>query len=407
VVFETAEKPQGVNVDPDDRIMDHNRLNNARPRVEIRPDWPLLKYLHMPNDALLILWRPMIDYNDYDSVRLGLCTSSSYRAFYHNVTVELMVGVKFAELDGKVAYSHPVSRRNLLNRYTLMARKNEGRFEADARLEFYGSKGFITRSSRSLEFGVNFSRRLNAAYTFREVASDTGAFRLDEWEDADILMTYLEGAARTGLGAFDTEAKIRAELALPGGDAQFSKLSSRLMLETRKFGLKGVVRGNLATSFGPDRLPLQDQFRAEGAAPRERFQNNMVKTGDALGSFKRRYVEGGGFLRGYAGQPLPAERLTTLNIEVSTAKPLIFGIRPFGFYDTGRIWSTRSSGSFTRSDVGFGLSFFGEELKLFGGNLALFEDLSIKALFPIWLSDPLPGEKKTQFRWYVSVGKGL
>lgn len=147
VVFETEEKPEAVNVDPQDRIMDSNRLNSARPRIEIRPDWPLLRYIHMPNDALLVLWRPMLDYNDYDSVRRGLRAASSYRAFYHNVTVELVMGVKSAEFDGKLAYSHPFSKSNLLNRYNLMARKNEGRFATQAHVEFYGSKGFLASSS--------------------------------------------------------------------------------------------------------------------------------------------------------------------------------------------------------------------------------------------------------------------
>lgn len=406
VVFKTEKKPKGVKLDPDDRIMDRNLLNNGKRRLEFRPDLPLLKYVHMPGDAILVLWRPLLDYNSHDSIRLGLRTRSSYRAFYHNLTVQGAVGMGSGELDGKIAYSQPLSRKSLMNRYQFMLRKNEGRFEADAHLVLNGSNGILTTSGRSLELGLNYSDLLNDAYTFRKVSNDTGQVRFDEWEDRNILLAYLKGRANVAFDRVNTEARFQAETALPGGDVQFTKLSGRLAVSFKGAGFKGTVRGNLATSFGPDRLPLQDQFRAEGAGARERFQHDIVKTGNAFGSFKRRYVEGGGFLRGYAGQPLPAERFATLNVEVVPPNSLLI-FKFFGFYDTGRIWQTRGSASFTRSDAGLGLSFFGDGFNFFGGNLGLFSDLSAKLFFPIWLSDPPPGEKQAQFRWYVSLGKGL
>lgn len=405
ITIETEKKPKSVKVDPDDRIMDSNRLNNTRRRFEFRPDWPLLKYIHMPNDAILVLWRPLLGFNKHDSIRLGIGTRSSYNAFYNNLDLEAMFGLDSKELDGKIAYSHPLTRKSLLNRYKIMARKNEGRFEADLNLTFNGSKGILSQSGRNLKIGVNYSSLLNDVYTFRKVSNDTGKVRFDEWEDVNILLAYLEGKATQTFGRLKSQGRFRAEIS-PAGGAKFTKLSSRLTLETPFLGFQWRVRGNLATSFGPDRLPLQDQFRGEGAAPRVRFQNDIVKTGNAVGAFKRRYVEGGGFLRGYAGQPLPAERFATLNFELGLSRA-IFVFKPFAFYDTGKIWQTRDSDSFTRSNAGVGLSFLEDGFNLFGGNVSLFADLSAKILFPLWLSDPLPGEKKRQFRWYFSLGKGL
>lgn len=408
LIFETIEKPKSVNVDPDDRIMDSNRLNNAKPRLEIRPDLPLLKYIHMPNDAILVLWRPLLGYNGHDSVRFGARARSSYRAFYHNLTLEFMVGTESGEFDGKFAYSHPLSRQRLLNRYHLMVRKNEGRFEADAHLSFNGSKGILSGDSgRHLEIGINYSRLLNDAYTFRDVESDTGTLKFDEWEDANVLVSYLETRAKARLGHLKTEGQLSAEVGLPGGNFKFTKLSSRINAQAQSMGFACTLRGNLATSWGPDRLPLQDKFRAEGATARERFRNDILKTGDALLAFSRRFVEGGGFLRGYTGQPLPAEKYATVNVEIATARSVFLALKPFAFYDTGRIWTTRNGDAFTRSDAGFGISFLGNELDLFGGNLALFADLSAKLVFPIWISDPLPGEDEGQFRWYFTLGKGL
>ncbi|MFQ5650045.1 MAG: M1 family aminopeptidase [bacterium] len=407
VVFETSKKPKKVAVDPDDRIMDSNRLNHSKPRLEFRPDLPFLRFVHIPNDAILVLWRPLVGYNEHDSVRLGFGARSSYNAFYNNLTVEGMVGVASGEVDARVAYSHPLSRKSLMNRYRLMVRKNEGRFEADAHIELNGSKGILsTKTARSLRLGLNYSSLLNEAYTFRKVSNDTGKVRFEEWDDSDILLAYGEVRTQYRFGALETRGRVRLETALPGGEAQFTKLSGRLVLEGSKLGVTARVRGNLATSFGPDRLTLQDQFRGEGAGARERFQNDLVKTGGALGAFSRRYVEGGGLLRGYAGSPLPAERFATVNFEVGPGQTFTI-FRLFGFCDSGRIWTTRGANSFTRSDAGFGLKTAGDGVNLFGGNLSLLTGLSARLFFPLWLSDPPPGEKRTQFRWYFSLGKRL
>ncbi|MFQ5605001.1 MAG: M1 family aminopeptidase, partial [bacterium] len=161
VIFESEKKPKKVKVDPDDRIMDSNRLNDQGLRLEWRPDLPLLKFIHMPSDAILVLWRPLIDYNRHDSVRLGVRTSSSYRAFYHNLVLEAVVGVDSREIDGKIAYSNPLSRERLMNRYHLLLRKNEGRLEADAHLSFKGSSAILANNSRSLDVGLNYSDLLN------------------------------------------------------------------------------------------------------------------------------------------------------------------------------------------------------------------------------------------------------
>ena len=407
VFFRTDQKPGAVRVDPDDQVLDSNRLNNARPRLEVRPDFPLLRYIHMPGDAFLVLWRPVLGHTGHDGLRLGFGAESSYRAFYHRVAASFAVGLASQEVDGSLAYSNPISRTNLLNRYRLMLRKNEGRFEADLHLEFNGSSGILAaQTGRRLRVGLNYTDLLNGAYTFQEVRNDTGVVRFDEWDNVNVWLSYVDSKTRWRVGPFDTEARFRTEVALPGGDVQFGKLSGRLQAVANLAGLQGTIRGNLATSFGPDDLPLQDQFRADGASARTRFQNDILKTGDAVLAFSRRFVEGGGFLHGYVGQPLFAEKYATLNLEFATSRNLTI-VKPFAFFDTGKIWLADRGQSVRRSDAGVGLTFFGNQLPLFGGNLALFENLSAKQVFPLWLSNPLPGERQAQFRWYFTLGKAL
>lgn len=403
VVFETKSKPKDVRLDPEDRIMDRNLLNNGRRRIELKPDLPFMRLIHMPGDAYLVLWRPLLDYNKTDGVRLGLRASSSYRAFYNNLTLELMYGVRSREIDGKFAYHHPLRRDHLLNRYHLLARKNQGRFEAGAHLSFNGSDGILTANARRFEIGFNYSDVLDEAYTYREVRNDTGKVRVEEWDDVRQFFSYVNARVRFAGKKFDTEARVRAEQAWR--TMIFTKLSGRLESEYKNFGLALRMRFNAASAFGTDPLPRQDLFHAEGAAPRERFRDDVVETGGEWSAFSRRYVEGGGFLRGYAGMPLPAERMLTANFELGPAGR--GSLRVFGFYDTGKVWPRRESLSFTRADAGLGISFLGNKSRFFGGNLSPFSNLSARVYFPIWLSAPPRGEKQTQFRWYFALGKSF
>ncbi|RMD98644.1 MAG: hypothetical protein D6814_07135, partial [Calditrichaeota bacterium] len=169
IIFETPVKPRGVKVDPHNRILDNNYSNNTRLRLEFRPDLPFLRFIHIPADAYLVLWRPLLDYTTPDGIRLGVGFRGSYQAFFNNLTLETEFGLRSHTVDAKLQYSHPLRRRNLLNRYTLMARKNEGRFELDANLTFNGSHGIISSQGRRLKLGVNYSGLLNSDYTLHFV----------------------------------------------------------------------------------------------------------------------------------------------------------------------------------------------------------------------------------------------
>jgi hypothetical protein len=405
VVFETAEKPGRVAVDPNDQIMDNNLLNNGRRRLIFKPDLPFMRFVYMPGDAYLVRWRPTLGYNRQDGFRLGLRTQTSYRAFYHNLTLQADFGFLSHEFDGTIAYNHPLRQKNVGNRYGIMARKVEGRFEADAHLRLQAASGLISERSTKWQVGVNHSRLLDRGYTYREVASDTGKVKLEEWDDVTMTFAYLQASAYSGRENLGGETRWRAEIALPQSDRHFSKIAGYVQGHFQRLGLEVRLRLNAATSFGPDALPLQDVFHGEGADARTRFLNDKVKTGGDWLAFPRRLVEGGGNLRGYAGTPLLVEKLATFNFELEPANALLGGLKLFGFYDRGLLWPTRHSSSFTRANAGAALSFGNSQARFFGSEL--LANLSFRVYFPFWVSHPLPGEEKQQMRWYVALGKGL
>ncbi|MGH7492517.1 MAG: M1 family metallopeptidase [bacterium] len=405
LVFETAEKPKSVAVDPNDQIMDNNLLNNGRRRLIFKPDLPFMRFVYMPGDAYLVRWRPNVGYNRQDGLRLGLRTQTSYRAFYHNLTLQADYGFLSHEIDGTVAYNHPWQQKNVGNRYGLLARKVEGRFEADAHLQIQAASGLISESGTKWQVGVNYSRLLDGDYTYRELASDTGTVRLEEWEEATMTFAYVAARGHFGRESFGGETKWRAEIALPQSHRRFSKIAGYAQGHYRRFGLESRVRLNAATSFGPDALPLQDIFHGEGADARTRFRNDKVKTGGDWLAFKHRLVEGGGNLRGYTGTPLLVEKFATFNLELGPTHTFIGGLKLFGFYDRGLLWQTRHSSSFWRANAGAALSFGDSQARLFGSEV--LANLSFRVYFPFWVSHPLPGERKEQMRWYVALGKSL
>ena len=406
VKFSTPEKPRRVIVDPNDRIMDMNPANNRKLRLEYRPDLPLMRLINIPADAYVVLWKPSLGYNDVDGLRIGIKNRGAYQAFFNNLDFNLFFGFKSQALDGEIGYSHPLRRSNMLNRYRIFAKKLEGRYDIDARLSFAGSRGIMTATGRSLELGLNYSGLLNSEYTFLKFANDTGSVEIQEWEDKSILLAYAEGKAQVSSAGKEFSGRLRAEAGLPGGDAQFVKLMARLQGSFKLPVLQFLIRLNGGTAFGPDPLPAQDKFRVEGANPRQRYQHGVLKSKEEFISFRHRLVDGGGFMRGYVGQPLPAEQFASANMEFGPSGNVL-GIRLFGFFDTGRVWQERQGSAKTVSDAGIALSLFGGGVPLFGGNVALLQNLAFRLYFPIWLSDPPPGSKKTKFRWYFTLGKSL
>ncbi len=404
VVFETPEKPRRVAVDPNDEILDNNLLNNGRRRLVFKPDLPFMRFVYMPGDAYLVRWRPNIGYNKQDGLRLGLRTQTSYRAFYHNLTLQFDYGFLSHEIDGVIAYNHPLRPKNVSNRYGFLARKVEGRFEAEAHLQLQAASGLVSASSTKWQIGVNHSRLLDRGYTYRELVNDTGKVKLDEWEDVTMTFAYLQAGGHFGKESFGGETQWRAEIALPSSDRHFSKISGSAQAHYQRFGMLAQMRGNAGAAFGPDDLPLQDFFHGEGADARTRFRRDKVKTGGDWTAFSRRLVEGGGNLRGYAGTPLFVEKYATFNLELGP-NARIAGFKLFGFYDRGLLWLTRNSAALTRANAGAALGFGDSQARFFGSEL--LANLSMRVYFPFWLSRPLPGEKKQQMRWYVAIGKSL
>ncbi len=400
----TDEKPKDIRVDPEDSILDENRLNNDRLRIEFKPDLPFLKYYYIPNDRYLVLWKPSAAYNTIDGLKLGLRSRGSYQAVFNQLTADIEVGLKSGSVDGVLGYSHPIRRRSMLNRYNLLARKKEGRYELRAELSFSFSKGIIAGSSKSLRFGISHTGITDTKYLSRPILVTDAEKTIEEWENIGIGSVYGEFVHKTSSPATGSTLRLHAEAARTDAGDFFGLLQFRQRISRAYGWLLGGIALNAGHIVSQKRVPSQTAFFPGDASPLRRFREGIMMTGSDWKSSSRRFTEGGARLHGYAGKMTSLNSYLSLNLELA-AKVTLLGLRPFAFYDAGLVREQDSSAYTTLRNAGLGLRVPRISTPFFGGAVSLFEGISLRLYVPVYVSNPWPGEKKMRWRWFVAFGK--
>ncbi|MCU0644571.1 MAG: M1 family metallopeptidase, partial [bacterium] len=134
ISLQTNSKVNEVYLDPDDLILDQNRLNNGSPRIKLfyYPEFPSMHYL--PRDAYsLFLWH-QVWYNDIDGLGLGVNVFGGYLNRYYVTRNSIWYGIKSQKLHYKLGLSSPWESidHNLWRHFSIL--NIEGRREIDANL---------------------------------------------------------------------------------------------------------------------------------------------------------------------------------------------------------------------------------------------------------------------------------
>lgn len=404
----TDEKPRAIVVDPEDSILDDNRLNNDRLRIEFRLDVPLLKYYYQPNDRYLVLWKPTAAYNSIDGLKFGLSTRGSYRALFNRLKADIQLGLRSRRIDGLLAYSHPLRRENVRNRFSLLARKKEGRYEYKGELSLHSSGGIISGTSTALRLGLSHVGVFDMAYLDRPVLQAGQETTIPEWQKTGISSVFagLDFLSRTSGEGINTSTTLWAEMARSSSRGVFGLLQFRQKLDYSRFGFIASAAINGGYTLSPSNVPIQAAFFPADASPLQRFRADVMMTGSDWTASARRFTEGGARLRGYAGRMTPLSSYLSTNLELASTMTFL-GIRPFFFYDAGRITQTGAESSTTLKNAGFGLRIPRIKTPFFGGAVSLFENMSVRLYIPWYLSQPAGGESKKQMRWLIAFGKEL
>jgi len=416
LTFQTNEKPSDVRLDPDDRILDNTLFNNGRPKTRVLFDYPNLTY--RPRDAYLITWRPVGWYNSVDGLKPGV----KFRAL-QDVTKSLDVtawyGVDSQALDARLRFHSKIKAMGPRTGGTVMAQKNEGRFEVDAHLSFTKSKYLAVPPFHRVWLGFNHSQLVgshSAAYVLRTWDQKTDV-KLPLWEEGIVNKLYgrytvdprgQHWATNVTFG-FDTVQKDW------GSDFTYNTLFSEI-----KLSIPGNTEGLFLRIFAkkvfqPLDAPMQDLVFLDGANPRERFKRSFLRSSGALPNELHYHLPGGGNMRGFYNQPIFGDQILAANVEFRQRlnrrsgrglRSLLGTASVALFADFASLEKVNSSTDLY-ADAGFGFRFH----RIIPDNwltlLTRTRNLTLRLDFPLWVNRPLPDENAFRFRWVLGFEQAI
>ncbi len=402
--FTTKEKPGKVLLDPDDMILDKNRLNNGSFSVEFIPDTPFARN-YQPRNSYLIRYRPHLWYNDVDGLWLGMGFNGSYMDRYKNLKLILTLGLRSREPGVDFAFSHPILKNNERLKWQFQAIAREGRAMGKIGLSFFGSEMRNFPPFHQFKIFFKSSQLLpdGEKYAIEEYRAAGKTEKFVNWEKGRnnklsfeyVFSQFKPSWSGYAFMQFETSEKI------PGSEFSYSRFQTQLSYrlgDNRRFFAVRVFSGR----FWGDKYPIQEMFFVDGANPMKKFEKFYLRSRGSFPELIPYQLPGGGNLRGYLDQRIAADRMAAINVEASTLRlsRLFKGklsVNFTAFADVARLRDRQ--GVWTNlTDLGIGTQW----------RLFLFRQfLFMRVDFPIYVSDPLPGEENVKFRWLVSFQRAF
>lgn len=407
LVFVTDSRADRIVLDPQDMILDKNRLNNGDWEFQFLPDLPSGYY--RPRHRYVIRYAPQMWYNDVDGLWLGARVRGSYLAKFFPIELGLSYGLKSARAGYELKIGQQLIRNSDRLQLELSLIHREGRGMGDIRLHYDCTRQRYTPPFRRLSLGFQTSQFLKGqeGYAKRKIQIASKSIAVSEWVPGRVSKIW---------GGFDLDSfqrrwsfllKVKTETAqsLWGSEFDFAKLQTELTFNAGSGGQRFYCRAFAGNSWGRS-LPIQEKFFTDGANPLERLQKFYLRSVAALPPELHYHFPGGGNLRGYIDQPLATERILALTTEWRSGilTPLIrkllsrrTTLRMYPFFDFARV-QARDEKYQNLMDAGIGFQF----------NAVIFSQrLNFRCDFPIWVSNPLVGQRATKFRWVFSFQNGI
>ncbi|NOZ61668.1 MAG: hypothetical protein GXO74_08295 [Calditrichaeota bacterium] len=397
--FTTKAKPKKVVLDPDDMILDKNRLNNGDFSVKFIPDTPYSQFYRSRN-SYLIRYRPHVWYNDVDGLWLGMGFNGSYMNRFKNAKLILSLGLRSRKLGVDFNFSHPLLKNSEKLKWQLRAAAREGRAIGKIGLKFSWSRMRNFPPFHSFDIAFNSAQLLKdgGKYVIEEYRSGGETKKFIAWENGrnnNVSISYIFSQFKPGwsgdaLIQFETSEKI------PGSEFSYSRLQSQLDYRLGSGGRYLAVR-LFGGRFWGDNFPMQKMFFADGANPQQKFEKYYLRSRGSFSELIPYHLPGGGNLRGYLDQRIATDRIAAVNVEASTIRLSPFFRRKFMvnisvFADAGYLRNEKGDRT-TLTDAGIGSQWRFR---------AFYRFFLLRIDFPIYVSDPLPGEQSVRFRWLVS-----
>jgi len=419
ISFLTRSKVKNFQLDPDDIILDQNRLNNNSPRIKsfLYPDFPSMYYL--PRDTYSLFWWPRIWYNDVDGFKFGVKLLGSYLNRYYITRNYVWYGFNSEQFDFNLGYSMPWEwiNKNLWRHIYIL--KMEGRTEINLNINYNQSKQFAGYQSHAFRFGFSHQRMNNDRYSYRRIKSGNKTIKVQEWDKGDINKFYFSYTTNCIDWLPQSNLYFDGQISNEEWKSDFNYIRLSLIynftLGSVRRNWKVKVRNFVGYSYQDnDQMPTQDMYWIAEGNPNQRFKYFYLRSIGSLPSWVNYHFPGDGNLRGYLNKlvwgssPLAANKIISTNIDFihrkfhyllpKNLRSLLQGIDFALFFDAGRVWADGMNKKYL-FDAGFGLRFY----KMILGRQRVF-----RIDFPLWLGHPeldrfSPAEPSWKFRWIVSL----
>lgn len=418
VTFVTSSKAKQVQLDPEDRILDINRLNNSKFKMEPFIYHDFYSMYQLPRNAYsLFLW-PRAWFNELDGVKLGLKVYGSYLNRYYVTRNQFWYNLKSRTLDFNLGYSMPwESIDNKLWRH-LYIKNTEGRREINANINYNVTKKFNGIPEQVYRFGFLHLKATDRRYTSRTFSVDDKNIDVQTWDAGKINQLYFDFSKRSLLKpALNHEISMEISRPELGSDYNYFRITYENEFRSLRYrkAWQLIVRNFAGAIFGSEQeLPVHRRFWIGEGNPVDRFNYYYLRSPGSLPGWLNYHFPGDGKLRGYANSlvqgayPLTGKRMISSNIELVCPKPTSLfpkNIRKFlgtiqlaMFLDAGCAQIQHLD---TRVMMDAGLSIQIHKQLLDQRRVIRFD-------FPFWLSQPVldefsPHQPQWKFRWSVSV----
>jgi hypothetical protein len=404
-----------VVLDPELYLPDLNRTNNTTGilPVQVRFAPPEAIYpnrrVSLPLDHHRIEHQPRLWYNEIDGVDLGYCADLSWLDLAHKWNAETSIGTESGVIDWQVGHDEIWEGLSRRTHWGLQQRRRDGRWDVEVFAQHALSSSFFDTNEVRLSI-----RAGDVNHGFRDYLHAQSPWSDGRWTEIELRYRRpmerryhahsFTGVVRTSV--FESDFDYRQ---LEAGFASRWRLLHAPVFQTRlyvsMFGGDPPLqrRPSLGTASGATYFE-DPYYRAQGTLPARGFTDAHL------------FLPGGGDLHGYVDRLAYPDNMAALNVLHEAGLPEI--LVPGGIPIVTRNLSAIDVGIF--GDAGF---FWNNEQKLIDGKglgnagltLAydmpyrlierLLGDRKIRAYFPIWVSDPVPGEDNLEFRWLLTYSR--
>jgi hypothetical protein len=396
-IFNVANEPRSIMLDPDVMTLDADRRNNSSNRMQREWQFDWINTGYNPRDSYYVRWIPSLAYHELDGYIPGISLNRKY-GHWENLNLKLNYVI-----DSQNVYWSYVGNRKPVHSFTGFSKSVHA-------FDLGGVNGY----------GMEIKNHLNEAFADFMTNYASVGFYVTYAKDTSLTNLYDPGqvAVIYSRYSFSVQNNVNVNLDVattPGSvsDWSFTRFNATIAFDMniKKFGLRNrLILGHMMSDTG---VPSQERYTIEGAGSGDLYSKPFLRDESSFyGNTELRnhyHLPGDANLRGYYGLGLVgAESVITNSFELFFNPPIkVLDIELAAFIDDGWVWGSK----YTPGDEDFnGDYLFDAGLGLRLKKSILGKDFYLRIDAPFFVKDLSTDNKGIRFhndKWLFSFSKGI